>query len=161
MSKLPFLAVCCGNGDRGDDAAGPLVAERLRCLGIPVRENTGDALALLSDFDEAEHVVLVDAVVTGAAAGTIVRWDARHERIPSGSFTCSTHTISIADAVELARVLDQLPAGCTVYGIEADHFDPGSIPSQEVFDAAEETARRIWAEGCILVGKCASQSQAG
>lgn len=160
MNKLPFLAVCCGNEERGDDAAGPLVAERLRWLGIPVRVNTGDTLALLSDFDEARHVVLVDAVVTGAATGTIVRWDARHERIPAGSFTCSTHTISIADAVELARVLEQLPEECTIYGIEADHFDAGSIPSREVFDAVDETARRIWAEGCILVTKCASQFRA-
>ena len=155
MTKLPFLAVCCGNADRGDDAAGPLVADRLRGMGVPVRLNAGDALGLLSDFDAAEHVVLVDAVVTGAPPGTILHWDACRERLPAGAFACSTHSIGICEAVELARVLDQLPARCTIFGIAADHFDAGSPVSSEVADAVDEAARRIRAEQCILVNECA------
>lgn len=143
MSKLPLLVVCCGNADRGDDAAGPMVAERLRAAGVDVRCNGGNALDLLADFDEACHVVLIDAVVTGKPAGAITRWDAHAERIPVRTMPCSTHWVGVAEAIELARILDQLPERCVVIGIEAGHFERGCEPSPEVAAAVEEVARQV------------------
>jgi len=37
----------CGNLDRGDDAAGLLVARRLRALGVEAAEHSGEGLTLL------------------------------------------------------------------------------------------------------------------
>jgi len=41
------LILGCGNPDRSDDAAGILVARRLRELGIPAEEFIGDAPELI------------------------------------------------------------------------------------------------------------------
>jgi hydrogenase maturation protease len=142
MKQQPFLAVCCGNADRGDDAAGPLVAGKLLELGVPVVVNSGDALDLLDQFEQASRIVLVDAVRTGAPPGTIFQWDARYERIPGGDSPASGHSISVSQAVELARILDCLPE-CTVYGIEAGHFEQGEPPTHEVLAAVDVVAMRV------------------
>ncbi len=140
--------ICCGRPDCGDDAAGPLVHQKLLTLGVPAVRNYGDPLALLNDFDSANVVILVDAVMTGASAGTVSRWDARRARLLRSLFHRSTHTCGLADAIELARVLNCLPPVLALFGIEGDHFDPGSPPSIEVEAAVEEVARRIQSELC-------------
>ncbi|MGA8805322.1 MAG: hypothetical protein WB866_11580, partial [Solirubrobacterales bacterium] len=40
-------------------------------------------------------------------------------------FRSSTHALGVADAVELARELDRLPARLAVYGIEGENFEAG------------------------------------
>src|SRR5215813_4372065 len=60
-----------GNLERGDDAAGILVVQRLREWGI-------DACVATSAFDAweaADDVVLVDAMSTGREVGGIVVWE--------------------------------------------------------------------------------------
>jgi hydrogenase maturation protease len=110
-----------GNAARGDDAAGLIAARRLG--GI---EHEGDPLALLDVWDGAESVVVIDAVRSGAAAGTIHRLDA-DEPLPAALRTStSTHAVGLAEAVELARALGRLPARLTVYGIEGERFDAGT-----------------------------------
>lgn len=135
--------ICCGNADRGDDAAGLLVARRLQAIGIPAREESGEGLALMASWEGADDVILVDAVVTGAVPGSIQMWDARTAPVIRDVFLCSTHGFGVADAIELARALGQLPARLMVYGIEAREFSPGAAPSPAVLEAVEQLARRI------------------
>ncbi len=45
-----MMIIGCGNSDRSDDAAGLLVARRLRELGIDARELSGDMLGLLDEL---------------------------------------------------------------------------------------------------------------
>lgn len=141
-----MLIVGCGNPDRADDAAGPLVAARLRELGIDAHKRSGDMLAFMDEWSSEEEMTLVDAVVSGAAPGTITTWDARRAALPPDCFACSTHAFGIAEAVELARALDRLPRSLTVYGIEGSHFKPGDPPSPEVADAVERLAQDIAAQ---------------
>jgi hydrogenase maturation protease len=128
-----------------------LVAERLRAIGIPVRINEGNALDLLSDFDAADRIILVDAVITGRPTGTITRWDAHTERIPVRTAACSTHWVGVAEAIELARILEQMPAECTVIGIESGHFDSHCAPSPQVIAAVETVVQQVLDHSCILV----------
>lgn len=137
------LVIGCGNVDRGDDAAGILVVRRLRQLGMNVREESGEGCSLLSCWEGADDVIVVDAVVTGLRAGEIVTWDAHRERLNRAVFRGSTHEFGVADAVELGRILDRLPARLQIFGIEAGHFEAGAAPSPEVLEAVEDAARRI------------------
>jgi hydrogenase maturation protease len=137
------LILGCGNAARADDAAGLLVVRRLRELGIDAREHTGEMLSLIDAWCGHEDVVLIDAAVGGAAPGEITVWDACASPLPSGRFRRSTHSLGIAEAVELARALDRLPPRLTLYGIEGTCFDPGRRPSPEVVGAVERLARRI------------------
>ena len=138
-----MLIVGCGNEDRCDDGAGVLVARRLRELGIEASEHGGEGLSLLEAFTGREQVVLVDATVSGQAPGTITMWDQNSGPLPAGQFRTSSHAFGVAEAVELARALERLPASITVYGIEAARFDTGASPSPEVLEAVERVTQKI------------------
>jgi hydrogenase maturation protease len=133
----------CGNPDRCDDAAGVLVARRLRELGIEAHEYCGEMLGLIEELSRSPEVDIVDAVVSGAAPGTIHTCDARAHPLPRDWFHCSTHSLGVADAVELARALGRLPPNLILYGIEAARFDGGESLSPDVADAIERVAQDI------------------
>jgi hydrogenase maturation protease len=143
------LVIGCGNADRGDDAAGLLVARRLRALGVEAREQSGDAAALLETWrtvPAGQRVIVVDAMVTGSPPGYTSCWDARTAQLSSGSLRCSTHALGVAEAVGLAKALGILPPELLIYGIEGARFDAGAEPSPEVLQAAEQLAGLIAGE---------------
>ncbi|HET8758253.1 MAG TPA: hydrogenase maturation protease, partial [Solirubrobacteraceae bacterium] len=111
-----------GNAVRGDDAAGLLAA---RALGGVELE--GDPSALIDLFDGLDAAVVVDAVRSGAAPGTVRRFDAAGGPLPAAiRSSTSTHLVGIAEAIELARTLDRLPPRLTVYAIEGERFEAGA-----------------------------------
>jgi len=140
------LIICCGNPNRGDDGAGPLVARRLTELGIKVRELSGEASALLEAFETSENVILVDAVVTGRELGAVHVWDAHSAPVVRESFRCSTHAFGVAEAIELARVLGRLPARIRIFGVEGGRFTMEEEPSPAVLEVVESVARQIQQE---------------
>jgi len=141
-----LLIIACGNADRGDDAAGLLVGRRLRELGIDVCEQTGEAVELMESWRDAGldcEVILIDAVVTGARPGTVRVWDAREAPVVGDFLRCSTHAFGVAEAIQLAKILDLLPPRMQIYGIEGKQFEMGGAPSTEVLLAVDEVAARI------------------
>jgi hydrogenase maturation protease len=137
----------CGNRDRGDDQAGILAAERLRKLGVESEVHTGDALALIEKWRSADDVVLIDAIVSGAPAGTVRVWDSSlpESDLPNaaGGLAVSSHGFDIAKAIELARALGKFPNHLRVYGIEAETFERGANVSPPVLDAIDFVVREI------------------
>ena len=142
-----MLILGCGNPDRSDDAAGILVARRLRELGIPAEEFVGDAPGLIDAWSGWADVIVVDAMKSGASPGTIKTWTARTSAFPAGQFRCSTHAFGVAEAIELARAIDRLPWKLVVVGIEGIRFEWGGLPSAEVAEAIERLAQRIVKNG--------------
>jgi hydrogenase maturation protease len=129
-----------GNPYRHDDGVGHAVARRLRDeLGdaAVVREESGEGAALLEAWHGADAVYLLDAVSTGADAGTMVRCDAVSQPIPAVFFRHSSHAFSVAEAIELARALGQLPPRLIVYGVEGADFTAGVGLSSAVERAVE------------------------
>jgi len=136
-----ILVIGLGNDYRGDDAVGRVVTRRLKAIGadnVRVVEESGEGAALIQAWKGADFVIVIDAVHSGGAPGSIHRFDAESQPIPSSFFHYSTHAFSIAVAVELARALNQLPAKLVVYGIEGKTFDAGAGLSLEVEGAAAE-----------------------
>jgi hydrogenase maturation protease len=135
-----FLLIGVGNEYRSDDAVGLFVA-RLAREGAPeqinVRESPGEGAALIKAWEGAQTVILIDAVCSGGEAGTIHRIEAHRETLPAKLFHYSTHAFGVAEAIELARVLNQLPPRLIVYGIEGKNFAAGVGLSPEVKEAAE------------------------
>ena len=141
-----------GNALRGDDAAGLEVAARLsEEPGIAVQAHDGEALDLLERWRGAGAIVLVDAVRSGAAAGTIHRIDASAEPVPQTLRRASSHTIGIAEAIELARTLGELPERVIVYGVEGARFDAGAGLSAAVAGALESLTEAVISEARSLV----------
>jgi hydrogenase maturation protease len=133
----------CGNLDRGDDAAGVLVARRLRALGIDAEEQSGESFSLMDSWQGFETVVVVDAICSDRAPGEVRIWDACASPLPKAALQCSTHAFGLYEAVELARTLDRLPDELLIYGIEGKQFAPGAKPSAEVKKAVELVAQQI------------------
>lgn len=94
-------------------------------------------------WQSAGHAVLVDAASSGAVPGAIHRFDALTVTIPTGLFHYSSHQFSVAEAIEMARILGRLPARMTVYGIEGRNFSYGDRLSPEVAAAANTVETEI------------------
>ena len=137
-----MLIIGCGNLRRGDDGAGIMAVERLRALGIPAEVCAGEASELIGAWSGGDDVIVIDAVVTGAPVGTVNVWDGR-QPLEYGKSSGSTHGLGVAEAIELARTINCLPARLRVYGIEGRRFEIGSGVSPEVERAVEEVVRRI------------------
>jgi hydrogenase maturation protease len=140
------LVIGVGNPMRGDDAVGRLLARRLRELALPdvaVHEESGEGTALIEAWRNAGAVILIDAAQSGAAPGTIRRIDASQTPVPSRFFHYSTHAFSVAEAVELARALHQLPPRIILYSIEGRDFNAGGELSPEVAASFDELLSRV------------------
>lgn len=132
----------CGNPNRMDDAAGVLVAERLRDLGIPAEVQGGGAFELVESWQADEDIILVDAVRTGSPLGTVHLWQGRPPKVPIDS-QLSSHGFGVGEAINLAMLVGRLPKNLCVYGIEGEHFGYGDEVSPEVLAAVERVARQI------------------
>jgi hydrogenase maturation protease len=143
------LLIGVGNSYRSDDGVGIAVVRRIgkqAPAGVSILEASGEGAALLDAWGEATAVVLVDAVQSGAPPGTIHRLDAAARPIPSRFFHTSTHSFSVAEAIELARALNRLPSRLIVYGIEGKDFSAGDSLSAEVEKASETAATQVLEE---------------
>jgi hydrogenase maturation protease len=139
VSKL--LVIGIGNDYRHDDAAGLEVARRLKQQASPscdVHEQTGEGTALMDLWKDAEGVIVVDAVHSGASPGTVHRFDAHLQTVPAPIFRDSTHSFGLIEAIELSRALKQLPSSLVVYGIEGEDFEAGTGLSAAVSRAVDQ-----------------------
>jgi hydrogenase maturation protease len=143
------LVIGVGNRYRRDDVAGLAVAERVRGAGVPgvrVIDMEGDVTSLVDLWAGAARVFVVDAVSSGGEPGTVYRFDAGGEPAPEAFRYRGTHTLSIADVVELARAVDRMPRHLVTYGIEGGAFDAGTEMSSSVKAGALAAADRLLAE---------------
>ncbi|NYZ16362.1 hydrogenase maturation protease [Azospirillum sp. RWY-5-1] len=144
MRRVLVLGI--GNRFRSDDGVGPAVVDRLRALGIPAEERSGEGAELIDAWQGHDTVIVVDACRSDAAPGTVLRIDAAAEPLPAGLFHYSSHLFGLAEAVETARALGRLPRRLIVFGIEGAAFGFGDSLSPAVETAAGEVVRRVAAE---------------
>lgn len=141
-----IVVIGVGNEYRGDDAAGLITVRRLReVFGdcVICREENGEGTALIEAWKEAEAAILVDATRSGTSPGTLHRCDVAARSLPTTLLCYSTHAFGVAEAIELARALKQLPTRFIVYGIEGKNFAAGSELSEEVENVIEEAVGQI------------------
>ncbi len=146
MAVPSVVIIGIGNTLCGDDGAGIAVVHRLKgrfTSEVKLIEESGDGLLLLEAWRDASSVFVIDAMSSGGAPGTIRIVDAHKDHVPSKFFLCSTHTFGLMQAIDLARILDQLPAEFLLFGIEAERCELSSQMFPPVIAAVEEVATRI------------------
>lgn len=154
------LVIGVGNPYRRDDGFGRLIARAVREHGPPgitVIEHSGEGASLMALWAPDDAVFIFDAVSSGNPAGTMVRINACATTIPSDFFHYSTHAFSVAEAIEMARVLGTLPAALVLFGVEGTHFEGGEGLSRPVAAALENALPGILEE--IRIAYEATQSQ--
>ncbi len=148
-SETRVVVVGMGSEYRRDDGAGPAVADRVaaRCAGVAGLGPIAEPLDLLGLWDGADLAVVVDAVRSGAAPGTVRLIElvdptgVAPDGDPAG--TTSTHGIGLAGVLRLARAVGTAPARVVVVGIEGDDFGQGVGLSPAVGRAVPLAAHQV------------------
>lgn len=131
----------------GDDQAGWLVANALKEMGadsiadVVVDKLDRPGANLVARFESADHVVLIDAMQSGEAIGTIRRF--AQQDWPTYRDGLSSHGFGVLGALLLARELGGLPGRVDLYGIEIASANPGDVPGEAIRAAAQALARQI------------------
>ena len=146
QNEYPILIIGIGNPYRGDDGVGLRIAQNIKKKSpdhVNVIEQSGDGISLMDSWKDSDAVIIIDAVHSSAQPGTIHQFDVHTQTIPTKFFHYSTHAFGVAEAIELARALKQLPKNLIVYGIEGKCFEAGIGLSLEVEKAVEEVMMRV------------------
>lgn len=150
--KKSPLIIGIGNEVRGDDCIGLEVVRRVKKRSLPsveVSELKGDISALIEAWEGREKVILIDAVSSQEPAGTIFRFDASQRPLPQELFhQVSTHSLNIAEAIEIARALSSIPRELLVYGIVGRDFQVGFGLIEEAENKIESLVSEIVAQFC-------------
>lgn len=147
----------------GDDRLGWVAAESLQRssavnalepgrIVISILDRPG--AMLLAHCHDADHVIVMDAVRSGAVPGTRHRLsvsDLADSRLPATS-----HGFGVAAALELARVLGNLPDRLLLYGIEMDASCSGCVLSDAVAGVMPVFVREIEKEALAFANSVQS-----
>ena len=134
-----------GNADRGDDAIGQLVADRVRARApatvtvVPVAA----PMDLLDVFDRFDSVVVVDAAVSGAEPGTVTVDVVGPVPLPVRSCAAGTHGLGVSEVVELGRALDRLPPELVLVCVELASLGAGAGLTAGVAAAVDRAAEEV------------------
>jgi hydrogenase maturation protease len=145
--KLSRLIVGVGNVFRSDDGVGPRAAQALqqRLLNVPILVCDGQAIDLLTGWN-ADTVILIDAMHSGAPAGTIYRFEIPGDLIPADCHLASTHGFGPAEAIALGAALDQLPPRLIIYAVEGATYSEGCGLSAVVEKSVDRVVDRVVTE---------------
>jgi hydrogenase maturation protease len=118
---IGVLVLGLGNVLLGDDGLGAAALARLErewriAPGVRLADGGTLGLTLLDLLAEAEHVILVDAIRTDDAPGTLVRLDGENV-IDAVRDRLSPHQVGVADLLAVARLIDRYPATVTLLGL--------------------------------------------
>jgi hydrogenase maturation protease len=119
----PVLVVAIGNPSRGDDALGPLAAERLQALEVP-------GVEVMTDFQlQVEHaldvrgrsrVLFIDASAAIAEPFELVRVEPRRDE------SWSTHALAPGAVLRTCADLFGAPPDAWLLAIRGESFELGS-----------------------------------
>ena len=144
-AKKP-LVIGIGNLFRKDDRAGLWIVRQLKnknLPGISLQESSGEITDLMELWRDYPDVIAVDALSSGKNPGEILRFEVHKAPLPAETFQYSTHGLSLAEAVELARAMGQLPGRFIIYAIEGKDFSAGEGMTAEVEGGCRKVIKRI------------------
>ena len=137
-STARLMIVGCGNPDAGDDSVGLEIVRRLGQrgdCGCDLRAQPAPGVDLLELFPLADIILFVDAVVSGAAPGTVYLTPLPSKELePRALGSLSGHGWGIGEVLQLAEALRRPQPRLYLLGIEAATLAegaPGSTPVQE------------------------------
>ncbi|MFI5209406.1 MAG: HyaD/HybD family hydrogenase maturation endopeptidase [Gemmatimonadales bacterium] len=139
MPELSTVVLGLGNPLMGDDGLGLAVLGRLREeWDLPDAVELVDGgtwgMTLLPMIEDADRLVLIDAIRTGAQAGTVVVIEREH--LPRYlAHKLSPHQIDLKEVLALAELRGNLPAETVAIGAE-----PGEVVLSTALTAPLEDA---------------------
>ena len=142
----------------GDDAFGPLVADHLRTrthVDADVLDLGMKPLALLNHLAGRSALIVVDAALPGGdfPSGRLIDLEYSRRACPQllHDASLSSHGLSLADELELAREVEMLPEQVFVVAAAISNAIIGQPPSDQIRRLVQPAAERInqLAEHCL------------
>jgi hydrogenase maturation protease len=134
-----LLVVGCGGPYAADDNVGLEIIHRLQARGdggCEFLELASGGLDLLYSFEKAEIILFVDAVQSGAPAGTVHLLPLpSREVVPRGMGRVSSHGWGLEETLRLSRSLGLRVPRLMLLGVELEKVTPG-LPRTPAVDAA-------------------------
>jgi hydrogenase maturation protease len=131
--KIVILGV--GNLLLSDEGVGVHVAHELMKMDLPpevsVVEGGTDGFRLLNVITGADRVIVIDAVRSGAAPGSVYRFEVNDVRSVPLGFMTSVHQVGILEVIELSELIGKTPRA-TVIGVEPKSLEMSMELSPEV-----------------------------
>jgi hydrogenase maturation protease len=119
-----------GNLMRTDDAAGMLALRRLNgdarfSRDVEVVEGETLGLDLLHDVYGVSHLLVLDAVDTGATPGTLTRFQG--EEVLDLPTSKSVHLLGLSDLIQVLRLMDAPPMQIVLLGVQPESTEWGTV----------------------------------
>ena len=120
MSRGRAVVLGLGNPLMGDDGLGLAALERLRerweIPGVELVDGGTWGMNLLPLVEESTNLILLDAIRSGDAPGTLVEWE--RDRLPRYlSLKLSPHQIDLREVLALAEWRDTMPEEIVAIGL--------------------------------------------
>ncbi|HKW02517.1 MAG TPA: HyaD/HybD family hydrogenase maturation endopeptidase [Vicinamibacterales bacterium] len=155
---MPLLVLGLGNVLLGDDGLGAAAVVRLRDHfivppDVHVLDGGTLGLALLPYVEEAEAVILVDAIRGDGPAGTFVRLDG-DDVAPAVATRLSPHQVGVSDLLDGARWRDRYPTRVVLLGLVPESIELGVGLSPRVAAALDDLVDRVVDEAAAIGFRC-------
>ena len=148
-----------GNVLMGDDGVGVHVVERLREGSLPEGVELHDAGTAIQDvlpqLTGCDRVIVVDAVQTGGAPGTVHAFDLGPEMIGSDGAALSVHDMDLVAALRFQMVVGEPVPSVRILGVEPREVTLSLELSDEVRARLPEVAELALREACEACRACA------
>jgi hydrogenase maturation protease len=135
LSPPRIVILGVGNLLLSDEGVGVHVAHELMKMDLPpevsVVEGGTDGFRLLNVITGADRVIVIDAVRSGAAPGSVYRFDVNDVRSVPAGFMTSVHQVGILEVIELSDLIGKTPR-VTVIGVEPKSLKMSMELSPEV-----------------------------
>ena len=153
-SAMRLLILGLGNVLCGDDGLGAAAVARLLARfeipdGVSVLDGGTLGLSLLPYVEDAERVILVDAIRADGPPGSFVRLEGE-EVGPAVAGRLSVHQVGVADLLDAARWRGRLPEELVLLGLVPENIEVGLARSPRVeaglaglVDRVVEESRRM------------------
>jgi hydrogenase maturation protease len=147
---MSALVLGVGNILLADEGIGVRVVEAFQQRyvipeGIDVLDGGTAGMDLLDTLSGRSHIIIVDAVRTGAEPGTIVRLAGQN--VPAlFNNRISPHQLGISDVLAVLRLIDQEPRHIALIGIVPLDLDPGLELSRAIADKIDEMVELVAGE---------------
>jgi hydrogenase maturation protease len=153
VATAPILVLGLGNMLLSDDGVGPALVEHLADTSgewngrVEFLDGGTQGLALLGQLSGRKALIIVDALKTGAPAGTIHRLTLNDLRDVSPGRGNSGHEGNAGELLAAAQLIDQLPDRLFVIGVEPETIATGIGLSAPVRKALAEASSQV---NCLL-----------
>ncbi len=147
--RKPILVLGIGNILLSDEGIGVRVIEHMQTMtlreDVQLVDGGTSGTDLLDVLADREKVIVVDAIDTDCAPGTVLRFGL-DQLMQKDCAAISLHELGIAETVNMTRQLGCEPKEVIVFGIQPQKIDCGLELSQNMQHVVRQVAELILAE---------------